>query len=549
MAGAIDLAAVFDRAVGERLLMAERLVLSFPQLFKGLLLEVDLAFKTSSKFFVAVARLSPKGYGPEARARLQFWTARAGGLASPLSAMSTRERAVFEAQIETCDLRTRGVAPQVLFDALARIVTEAGAPADRKLLSYPRPTLAMDVGGPGWEGISWAAGTHELFIPGAIGPPVGDDLVLALRLPKADRPVEAKARVAAVRGPDEAGPGAPAGFTLAVQSPPPQVSAALEKHALRPDDPSAERTRAAPRYPVKAPVKVSAAPPQPAATRLVAPKAAAPPPLSARQAAQVAAARKPGPPPVLERKAAAPPAREAPPAATPAPSPGVEQPAQPATARIEYANEQELASDYVENLSQGGAFVRTHSPSPVGTRLALEMRLPGGIELAAPATVVFLHPYGMGVKFDLDAGGQAKLASAIARISARPRRALVVDDDGLVRRMMSDALQARGFEVLTAQDGEEGLRTLSEELLALDLLITDVLMPGMDGEAFVRTIRQAGGEADLAIVVVTGKLDRGLEQRLGAAGADAVLDKSLGPDLLAQAADAALERKRMESEG
>jgi len=544
MAGAIDLAAVFDRAVGERLLMAERLVLSFPQLFKGLLLEIDLAYKTSSRFFVAVARLSPKGYGPEARARLQFWTARAGGLASPLSAMSTRERAVFEAQLETCDLRAKGVAPQVLFDALARIVTEAGAPADRKLLSYPRPTLAMDVGGPGWEGISWAAGTRELFIPGAIAPPVGDDFVLALRLPKAERPVEAKARVAAVRGPDEAGPGAPAGFTLAVQSPPPQVSAALEKHALRADDPSVERMRAAPRYPVKAPVKVSAAAPQAAA-----PKAAAPPPLSARQAAQAAAARKPGPPPIPARKAAAPPAREAAPAATPAPSPAVEQPASPATARIEYANDQELASDYVENLSQGGAFVRTSSPSPVGTRLALEMRLPGGIELAAPATVVFLHPYGMGVKFDLDAGGQAKLASAIARISARPRRALVVDDDGLVRRMMSDALQARGFEVLTANDGEEGLRTLLDELLALDLLITDVLMPGMDGEAFVRTIRQAGGEADLAIVVVTGNLEKGLEQRLGAAGADAILDKSLGPELLAQAADAALERKRMESEG
>jgi CheY-like chemotaxis protein len=497
MAGAIELAAVFDRAFGERLLTAERLVLSFPQLFKGLLLETDLAFKTSSRLLVAVARLAPKGYGPETRARLQFWTARAGGLAWALEAMSARERAAFEEQVETCDLKTRGIAPQVLFDALSRIVTEAGAPADRKLLTYPRPTLAMDVGGPGWEGISWAAGTHELFIPGAIAPPVGDDLVLALRLPKADRPVECKAKVAAVRGPGEAGPGAAAGFTLAVQSPPLPVHEALESHALQADGPLAERRRAAPRYPVKAPVRVSASAPE----------------------------------------------------ATSSPSPAVEQPARSATARIEYATEQELASDYLENLSQGGAFVRTSSPSPVGTRLSLEMRLPGGIELAAPATVVFSPPHGMGVKFDLDADGQAKLASAIARISARPRRALVVDDDGLMRRMMTDALQARGFEVLTAQDGEEGLRTLTDELLALDVLITDVRMPGMDGETFIRTIRQAGGELDLTIVVVTGNLEAELEQRVTAAGANAVLDKSLGPELLAQAADAALERKRMESEG
>ena len=70
-------------------------------------------------------------------------------------------------------------------------------------------------------------------------------------------------------------------------------------------------------------------------------------------------------------------------------------------------------------------------------------------------------------------------------------------------------------------------------------------MPGMDGEQFVKMIRRAGGEADLAIVVVTGKMEAGLEPRLEVAGADAVLDKALGPELVAQAADAVLERKRL----
>jgi len=46
-------------------------------------------------------------------------------------------------------------------------------------------------------------------------------------------------------------------------------------------------------------------------------------------------------------------------------------------------------------------------------------------------------------------------------------------------------------------------------------------------------------------VVVSGRLEEGLERRLEAAGADAVLDKALGPELVAQAADAALERKRL----
>jgi CheY-like chemotaxis protein len=88
------------------------------------------------------------------------------------------------------------------------------------------------------------------------------------------------------------------------------------------------------------------------------------------------------------------------------------------------------------------------------------------------------------------------------------------------------------------------MRVIAEELLGLDLLLTDIYMPGMDGEAFIRTIRTAGGEKDLAIVVVTGKMDMATERQFEAAGADAVLDKALGAELIAQAADAALERKR-----
>jgi CheY-like chemotaxis protein len=149
------------------------------------------------------------------------------------------------------------------------------------------------------------------------------------------------------------------------------------------------------------------------------------------------------------------------------------------------------------------------------------------------------------VKIELDEEGRHKLAAVLARISARPRRALVVDDDALILRALTDSLQARGFEVLTAKDGQEGLHIVADELLTLDLLVTDVRMPEMDGETFVRTIRGAGGESELAIVVIAGTLDPALEKRMESAGADAVLDKALGPEDLAAAADAALEQKRI----
>jgi CheY-like chemotaxis protein len=218
-------------------------------------------------------------------------------------------------------------------------------------------------------------------------------------------------------------------------------------------------------------------------------------------------------------------------------------------ARLEYGSERELADDYVSNLSQGGAFIRSSRPWPVGTELALEMRLLGGTLLRAPATVVRVDAAGMGVRFQLDEAGEEQLGEVIARISTRQRRALVVDDDALARRMIADALAERGFEVFAASDGVTGLEVLTDELLALDMVVADLRMPAMDGEAFLKTVRGVGGERDLTVVMVSGSLDPGVEARLHGEGADAVLDKSLGAELIAQASDAALERKRLENAG
>jgi two-component system response regulator MprA len=111
----------------------------------------------------------------------------------------------------------------------------------------------------------------------------------------------------------------------------------------------------------------------------------------------------------------------------------------------------------------------------------------------------------------------------------------VVDDDRFARRMLGDALEDRGFEVVTAEDGLAGLRTLVDEILDLDVLVTDVFMPAMDGEELIRRIRIAGGERDLGIVVVSSAdLD---PARLCAIGADAVIGKGAGLEAIAQAVD------------
>lgn len=343
------------------------------------------------------------------------------------------------------------------------------------------PVLAVDLDGAGREALLFHPERTELVVASVLAPPVGDRLVVVARARGTAAPVEGWATVTEVVPRSAAAAGRPAGFSLRVEGPEPL----RELLAARVPPSTGEEKRAAPRIAVRAPVRIH-------------PAGAAP----------------------------ASPARPAPHAA------------------IEYATDQELAADWIENLSHGGAFVRSGAPRPEGTALVLDLTLPDGAKLSAQAVVTNTAPNGMGIRFVLSPEQDAVLAAAMARISARPRRALVVDDVALVRQMISDALVARGFEVIAAHDAKEGIERLSEELMALDLLVTDLRMPGMSGEELVRFIRRIGGEAELAIVAVTGRMEPDTERLLVAAGADAVIDKAVGPELIAAGADAALERKR-----
>ncbi len=191
---------------------------------------------------------------------------------------------------------------------------------------------------------------------------------------------------------------------------------------------------------------------------------------------------------------------------------------------------------HIENLSYGGALLRTAKRYDVGAMLKLRVRVPNGSEIALPATVVRTDPFGVAVKFELDRGAEAALSPIIAGIAGRPRRVLIVDDDALALRMLSDAFQERGFDVVTASSGTAGLQTLADELLTIDLLVTDVHMPGLSGEELVETIRRLGGEADLPIVVVGASIGDDAGARLRAAGANQIVPKSAGPESIIERA-------------
>ncbi len=84
--------------------------------------------------------------------------------------------------------------------------------------------------------------------------------------------------------------------------------------------------------------------------------------------------------------------------------------------------------------------------------------------------------------------------------SARPR-ALVVDDDSGVRSLVTLLLEEEGFEVTAAAGGGEALDFLLDNSGAVDLLVVDYRMPGMDGVEFITACREAG--FDCAIVMMS----------------------------------------------
>ena len=110
---------------------------------------------------------------------------------------------------------------------------------------------------------------------------------------------------------------------------------------------------------------------------------------------------------------------------------------------------------------------------------------------------------------------------------------LVVDDNSANVRLLSDLLTVHGFQVRTARDGEGCLAVVAEKIP--DLVLLDVIMPGMDGFTVCRTLRSDPRLHRLPIVLVTSLDPHGERVKGLDAGADDFLSKPIhAPELLAR---------------
>ena len=96
-------------------------------------------------------------------------------------------------------------------------------------------------------------------------------------------------------------------------------------------------------------------------------------------------------------------------------------------------------------------------------------------------------------------------------ISGRGKILLVEDEKG-VRDIAVMHLISRGYEVLAAEDGEEALEILEDEAGTFDLVISDVVMPGMDGPALIKAAKEQLGDA--RVIFISGYAERDLAKKL-----------------------------------
>jgi CheY-like chemotaxis protein len=129
----------------------------------------------------------------------------------------------------------------------------------------------------------------------------------------------------------------------------------------------------------------------------------------------------------------------------------------------------------------------------------------------------------------------------------KPKRVLIVDDNAVVVKALSNALQGGGFEVLTAEDGAGAVSTTRRE--KPDIILLDISFPpdvahgggvAWDGFLIMNWLSRMEEAASIPVIIITGSEAAQYKSRALAAGAVNYLQKPIEPDQLLAAVRQAL---------
>jgi CheY-like chemotaxis protein len=116
----------------------------------------------------------------------------------------------------------------------------------------------------------------------------------------------------------------------------------------------------------------------------------------------------------------------------------------------------------------------------------------------------------------------ARLANDRPQVPKRPLQVLIVDDEEPIRRFVERVLSDGGYEIVTAADGPSALALVASGR-SVDVLVTDLMMPGMTGDELARRMRQS--EPSLKVLYLTGFSDKLFKEKVTLWDDEAFLDK------------------------
>ncbi len=145
-----------------------------------------------------------------------------------------------------------------------------------------------------------------------------------------------------------------------------------------------------------------------------------------------------------------------------------------------------------------GGFLELESEEGKGTAFTLYLPLAAPVEEAPKKTVV-------------------------RSTDVRKRRILVVDDEEVVRTLLHGVLTDEGYEVIQAKDGLEGIAVFEKQKETIDLVILDMIMPGMMGEEVLEKLRLMS--SSVKVIISSGFMSEEQRDKLKEHGVDAFLDK------------------------
>ncbi len=110
------------------------------------------------------------------------------------------------------------------------------------------------------------------------------------------------------------------------------------------------------------------------------------------------------------------------------------------------------------------------------------------------------------------------------------KKILVVEDEERNRYLISFILKSNGLEVITANNGMEGVEAAKNQMV--DLVIMDIKMPRMDGYEATRRIRELDGYQSVPIVALTSYAMAGDEKKALEAGCNGYISKPINPETI-----------------